>query len=132
MKTTIILEPQNQQRRDHAVRVIGRLPLDKAWDVVIEAHVERRSTSQNRRLWALHKKAGDHLGYSAEDMHEFALCRYFGFSEQRATNADGEIISRHVPIKRSSARDVKEFAEFMEATESWYIAEFGVFLGDDE
>ena len=129
--STIILN--SPQRVEYAVKVLGRLPLDgRGWDVEIRPHVEKRSLKANARLWALHSKAAEHLGYAADDMHEFALCRYFGYSEQKVMAPGGEIIIRQVPLKRSSTRDSKEFAAFMEATESWYIADFGVFLGDDE
>ena len=123
--TTVILD--SPERVAYAQRVIGKLPLDKVWDCRIEPHREKRSLKANARLWALHAKAAAHLGYSAEDMHEFALCRHFGFETQRI----GSFV-RRVPLKRSSTRNTKEFAEFMEATEAWYISEFGVFLGDDE
>lgn len=128
--STIILD--SPERVAYAQKIIGRLPLDRVWDVVIGLHVEKRSLKANARLWALHGKAAAHLGYAADDMHEFALCRYFGHSEQKVMAQGGEIIIRQVPLKRSSMRNSKEFAAFMEATETWYIADFGVFLGDDE
>lgn len=129
--TTIIVE--SPERKEYARKVIDRLPLGgRGWDVQIKPHVERRSLKANARLWALHSKAAAHLGYSAEDMHEFALCRHFGHAEQKVMAPGGELILRQVPLKRSSARDAKEFAAFMEATEAWYISEFGVFLGGDE
>lgn len=127
--TTIVLD--SPERVAYAQRVVGKLPLEKPWSCTIEPYREKRSLKANARLWALHGKAAAHLGYSAEDMHELALCRHFGHSEQRAITPHGEIIIRHVPLKRSSTRNTKEFAEFMEATEAWYISEFGVFLGDD-
>lgn len=130
--TTIILD--RPERVEYAQKVISRLPLNgRGWDVEIKPHIERRSLKANARLWALHAKAAEHLGYAAEEMHEFALCRYFGYSDNPTTDPlTGEIVSRRIPLKRSSARDSKEFAAFMEATESWYIADFGVFLGADE
>jgi len=89
----------------------------------------KRSTTANARLWALHKMAGDHLGYSAEEMHEFALCRHFGFTEKERTDVlTGEITMQRIPNKRSSTRDTKEFAEFMDKTEIWYGEEFGCWL----
>lgn len=128
--TIIILD--TPERVAYAQKTLGRLPVaKKPWACTIEPHHEKRSLKANARLWALHAKAAAHLGYSSEDMHEFALCRHFGHSEQRVVNPDGEVILRHVPLKRSSTRDTKEFAEFMEATEAWYISEFDVFLGDD-
>jgi hypothetical protein len=56
-------------------------------------------------------------------MHEFALCRHFGYVDKECGG-----IALKVPMKRSSSRDTKEFAEFMEATEAWYITEFGAWL----
>ena len=87
---------------------------------------EQRSTSQNSRLWALHALASKATGHSPEEMHEFALCRYFGHKEVQL----GGVI-RCVPNKRSSAREKREFMEFMESTENWYAEEFGVWLGQE-
>ena len=41
-------------------------------------------------------------------------------------------MTRLIPLKRSSQRNRKEFGEFMEATEAWYITEFGVWLDDGQ
>lgn len=127
--TTIILD--SPERVSYAQKIIGKVPLDRVWDCTIIPHKERRSLKANARLWALHQKAAAHTGFAPEEMHEFALCRHFGFSELRITAPDESLIIRHVPLKRSSVRDTKEFAAFMESTEAWYISEFGVFLGDD-
>lgn len=87
---------------------------------------EQRSLTQNSRLWALHALASKATGYSPDEMHEYALCRHFGCEEKKV----GGII-RQIPNKRSSAREKKEFGEFMEATEIWYAQEFGVWLGQE-
>ncbi len=117
----------SEPRKQYALKVIGALSLDApGWDVEITRHVEHRTTQQNARLWALHTLAGKELGYSPEEMHEYALCRHFGYVEKVIGG-----VRRTIPLKRSSARDKKEFAEFMEATETWYISDFGVFLGND-
>jgi hypothetical protein len=76
----------------------------------------------------LHSLAAKETGNSAEDMHEEALCRHFGYTEHRMPT--GWI--KRVPLKRSSVREKKEFSEFMESTEAWYASEFGVWLGQDE
>ena len=109
--------------RRNLLAYLGRVPLEPALDVVVRHHVERRSLQANARLWLLHKLASDVTGYAPEEMHEFALMRHFG---HREVTVGG--ITRTVPLKRSSMRDKREFAEFMEATEAWYIAEFGVWL----
>jgi len=91
--------------------------------------VQQRTSSQNARLWALHKMAGDHLGYSADEMHELALCKHFGYNEkERVDPMTGEIRITREPLKRSSTRSKQEFREFMDATETWYGTEFGCWL----
>ena len=97
--------------------------------VVGELH-EQRSLPQNARLWKLHTLAAEVTGYSAEEMHELALCRHFGFTEVARSNllSKGVMEIKRVPLKRSSTREKKEFTEFMESTEAWYGTEFGCWL----
>lgn len=89
---------------------------------------EQRSIPQNSRLWKLHALVAAQTGNSAEDMHEEALCRHFGYNEMKMPT--GWI--KRIPLKRSSAREKKEFHEFMESTEAWYATDFGVWLGQDD
>lgn len=113
--------------RDNAARYVGRIPVeDGVVELVVRPYVARRSSTQNARLWALHARAAEVTGYSAEEMHEFALMRHFGTHEIQVGG-----ITRTVPLKRSSSRDRREFAAFMEATEAWYIDEFGAWLEAD-
>jgi len=124
---TIVLD--SEQRRARALDILGKLPLAQPWEVTIAPHKERRSSLQNARLWALHTRAGEVTGYAPEEMHEIALCRHFGYTERECKNPlTGEIELRRIPNKRSSQRDKKEFAGFMEATEAFYISELGVWL----
>jgi hypothetical protein len=118
---TIILD--SEPKRQRAIMVLSKLPLAKPLRVTVEPYREKRSLTANRRLWALHQLAAQATGNSADDMHEIALCRFYGYEEKKI----GGII-RQIPLERSSTKDTKRFAEFMEATESWYIQEFGVFL----
>ena len=118
---TMILD--NEQKRERAVKVLSLVSLEKPLKVTVEEFRAQRSQSANRRLWALHQKAADHTGMSAEDMHEVALCRFYGYEEKTI----GGII-RQIPIERSRSKDTKRFAKFMESVEAWYITEFGVWL----
>lgn len=129
---TFIVGTEAQMTR--CVNVLKRLPLDeKTWEVSVSRWHPKRSVTANRRLWALHQLAAEHTGYSAEEMHEHALCKHFGFNERQVTDLfTGEITVKRIPLKRSSALDTKEFAKFMEATESWYISEWGIFLGNSD
>ena len=93
-------------------------------EVIARPYIEKRTLEQNARLWALHSKAAEFVGCSAEDMHEDMLCAMYGYTEVRMPSGD----LRRRPLKRSSARNRKEFAEFMEYVESFYIRELGVWL----
>lgn len=123
--TTIVLD--SPERLAYACRVLAKLPLDRAWDVEILPHKDKRSNEQNSRLWKLHSLAGEHVGCGANEIHEEMLCEFFGANEVKMPN--GEI--RRVPVKRSSQRDKAEFAKFMEFVESFYISKLGVFLDMD-
>ena len=108
---------------EHVCNFLLRLPVDSSLHVSVGDYEPQRSNAQNARLWMLHSKAAGITGYSAEEMHEFALMRHFGHHDIVV----GELI-RRVPVKRSSSRNKKEFSDFMEATEAWYINDFGVWL----
>jgi hypothetical protein len=86
---------------------------------------KQRTLGQNSRLWKLHGMVAKETGNTAEDMHEEALCRHFGYTELKMPT--GWI--KRVPLKRSSPRETVEFSEFMESTEAWYATEFGCWLG---
>ncbi len=121
---TIIVD--RPQRRDHALKVIGKLPVEdgECWDVIVGRHISRRTNTQNARLWALHTLAAEHVGCSAADMHEDMLAQKYGYTEVKLPS--GTV--RRIPLERSSTKNKKAFGEFMEFCESFYISELGVFL----
>lgn len=118
-----ILILDTETKRDRAAKIVSQLPVAKPLKLTVEPFRARRSNTANARLWALHQRAAEHTGMSADEMHEIALCRFYGYEEKTV----GGMV-RQIPLERSHAKDVKAFAQFMEATEAWYITEFGVFL----
>lgn len=116
---------RNEFVRDNLLAFIKKLPFDM--EVVIKPWIEQRSLTQNNRLWALHTAAGNFVGCSAEDMHDDMLCKFYGYREVPMPSGD----VKRVPLKRSSQRNKKEFAEFMEQVEAFYISELGVWLDKD-
>lgn len=122
---TIILDG-TPGRREHAIKIINGLRLDdgEVFDVIIGRHVSKRSTSQNARLWLLHTAAAREVGCSPEDLHEDRLCASFGFTEVRLPSG----VVKRVPLRRSSTLNKKEFGEWMESVEAFYISELAVFL----
>jgi hypothetical protein len=123
LNRTFVIEDAGQRDRLGQFLAKHQLP----FQVDVGSIREQRSLSQNSRLWALHQMASEQTGYSPNEMHEYALCRHFGYEEKKC----GGVI-RMVPTKRSSTRDKDEFRQFLEATETWYAQDFGVWLGMEE
>ena len=120
MSRSFVIETQEQ--RERLVSFINARALPVQVDVGDVR--KQRTLSQNSRLWKLHGMVAAETGNTAEDMHEEALCRHFGYTEHKMPT--GWI--KRVPLKRSSPREVAEFSQFMDATEAWYASEFGVWL----
>ena len=114
---------KDELTRERAVEILLGLSVDRPWAMTVEPWYDKRTQSQNKRIWALHTKASEVTGYAPTEMHELMLCRYFGFQDVEFGG-----VKRQVPLKRSSQRDKKEFAAFMESVESFYISELGIFL----
>jgi hypothetical protein len=87
----------------------------------------QRTLPQNSRLWALHTLASKETGYTPDELHELMLAKFFG---TKVIEVAG--VSREVPAKRSSAREKKEFREFLDNVENFYASELGVWLGQEE
>jgi hypothetical protein len=120
---TFILD--NEQKRERCAKRVLALPLEgQVWDVTIKQWEPRRSLEANRRLWALHKAAADMTGHSVDELHELMKLKFL----PRAVVKVGEF-EREVP-GRSSKLTKKDFRDFMEAVESFYIQELGVVLGE--
>ena len=135
---------ETKEKLARAAGLIQKLPLARSqivdgkkktiplvWQIQVARWRKQRSVTANARLWKLHTLAAEHTGYSPAEMHEHALCRFYGFTERELTDPfTGEIVTKRIPLTRSSDKDTKAFAAFMESTEIWFIEEFGVVLGD--
>lgn len=121
MSKSFIIETTDQRDRLVMFLKARELPFQVEYGPVRQS----RTLPQNSRLFALHSMVAKETGNTVEDMHEEALCRHFGYTEVKMPTG----WTKRIPLKRSSAREVKEFAEFMEATEAWYASDFGCWLG---
>lgn len=120
MSRSFVIETSDQ--RDRLKQFIDRRELP--FQAEIGEPREQRTTSQNARLFALHAMAAKETGHTVEELHELALARHFGTKEIEVGG-----FRKIVPLKRSSTREKKEFAEFMESTESFYASVLGIWLG---
>lgn len=122
---------ESDRQKEQFLAFLSRQPLP--FQASLGPIRETRSLNQNARLWLLHTAASEVTGYTPDEMHEEALCKHFGYTEQERKDLfTGEILMKRVPNKRSSTRDKAEFAQFMEATEIWYGNELGCWLPTGE
>lgn len=115
---------EDADQLDRLAQFIGRQVKQLPLEVTVKNYVPKRSNPQNSRFWKLHALASQETGDTPEDLHEMALCRFFGYTEHK--RLDGTI--KRVPLKRSSQRDKEEFGKLMEQTEIFYATELGVWL----
>lgn len=123
MSRTFIIETDDQRKR--LAQFIVARPVPFMADVG-EVRIQR-SNAQNSRLWALHALASQATGHTPDELHELMLCKFFGTKEIEIGG-----IRRTVPLKRSSARDKKEFRAFLDGVENFYASELGVWLGQND
>lgn len=116
---------QTSDQRDRLIQFLCKRELP--FQIEVGEPREQRSTSQNARLWALHTLASKETGYTPDELHEICLAKFFGTKE---VSVGDRVLT--VPAKRSSTREKQEFREFLDNVESFYAAELGVWLGQEE
>lgn len=115
----------SEDKRARVAKRILALPLEgRIWDVTVKEWEPRRSVDANRRLWALHELAADATGHTAEEMHEFCKLRFLPRTIVKVGGQSVEVAGS------SSTLPQKEFRDFMDRTEQFYISELGVMLGE--
>ena len=113
------------ERRAKVCTLLAKLPVDRAWELVVRPYDPKRSVDANKRLWALHEAAAQVTGYSVDEMHEYCKHRFL----QHSTISVGGVKQE---VSGSSAKlSKKAFRDFMDQVEAFYISELGVFLGDE-
>ena len=108
------------------------LPLD----VECKPYRKSRSSEQNALLWAMYAPLAEHMGYDAEDVHEWMCGRMWGWKDVKVPktprNPDG---LASVPVRTTTRNedgkrnviDKATFTRFVEMVER-IAANAGVFL----
>lgn len=118
--------------RDRAIEriatVLNALPQDRAWRIQVSENKPKRSEQQNRYLWGVVYRtildAGQLQGWDAEDVHEYLLGEWSGWEV-----VIGFGRKRMKPIRRSSALNKQEFAEYIDFIQR-KMAEHGIYIPD--
>lgn len=115
----------NELKRTRAANIVSQLPVDgRIWDITIKPYQSRRSLEANKRLWALHKLASEETGHSVDELHELCKAKFLPRAIVKVGGVETEVSGSSAKLSK------KDFRNFMDQVESFYIAELGVFLGD--
>jgi hypothetical protein len=86
-KSEVFRFPKLMSRDDQLaalVRLIHKLPTDKAWKVEVSEAKSPRSLAQNSFLNGVcYKLLGDAIGYEREEVSEYCCGLYFGWRDKR-------------------------------------------------
>ncbi len=112
-------------KRSRCQSIVGKLPLEgRIWDISIRPYQARRSVDANKRLWSLHKLAADETGHSVDELHELCKAMFLPRKEIEVAGEKREVCGSSAKLNK------KDFRDFMERVEAFYIEKLGVFLGD--
>lgn len=100
---------------------VGEPPLQ----VTISEHRARRTLSENAKLWALYREIGDHLGYTADEMHDVFRRMYLP-----VTLIDMHDKTVYAALTSTATLNVRDMAEYLDRIEQW-AAENGVPISAD-
>lgn len=110
---------QSESELRHAAEVIATLPKGN-WDIEVVRRREKRSTEQNRLLWALYTAIAEETGHTPEEIHE--ACKSILLPPEII-----KVGKREVTVSGSTARrDVAEFSDYIEKVRALAQNELGV------
>jgi hypothetical protein len=115
---------RNEEIRHIVLQEIGRLNLDKPWEVRFEPYHPRRSLDQNAFLHAVPLQLiAEHTGFNKDELRDYLLMEAFGTNEK-------EVLGRTIvrPVKSSSQLTTKEFNWFLEWIEAWASHTLGLLI----
>ena len=119
MKKTLRLTLKS---RPEVISELLKLNPDKDWRVEISPWTSMRSHEQNKRYWELLGHMGDHLGYTADEMHQMLAYKYLSYKN---SVMDEEI----TVVPSTTSLTIKEFSEYMNNVENFAYS-LGVKFGD--
>ena len=108
--------------RTDVISSIVNLNPDKDWKVEIGPWTSMRSNEQNKRYWEMLGQLGNHLGYTADEMHQMLAYKYLSYKN---VVMDNEV----VVVPSTASLTIKEFAEYMNNIENW-ASTLGFNFGD--
>ena len=106
---TFTLWPHLPSVKENALSHIRELDSKKCWTVTIEAYKAPKSDEQRGWFHVLCSMLGRELGYTLEDIKDYAKCEYFGIHEVTIGNTTYTRADGH-----SEKLSSKQYAELIE------------------
>lgn len=102
---------KDEADREEAIQAIEFMSITKAMSVEVKEYRKNRSLSQNRLMWSWINLIADHVGETAENIHEAFKQKLLGTVRRR-------IFDNEINISRSTATlSTEEFTEYLERIE---------------
>lgn len=115
-----ILLPRGHDELDRVANVIRGLNPDKPWRITIVPHRAKRTTSQNKLLWAIYAEIAKETGNDAETIHEAMKARFL-------PPVVVKLGEEEIPVNGSSAKlDTMEFSQFVDQVTAFAASELGI------
>ena len=105
----------SKEELEHAVKQIGKLDADKAWDIEVKKFAFNRSVEQNKRYWALVTELGSFLGYEEQEMHELMKYKFLSYKQEMLGD-------EMVVVPSTSKLNIKEFVEYLSKVERFAVS----------
>lgn len=114
-------EPQRQ----HLIRFLSAVKLEKPIKVTIEEHRKTRTLNQNALMWKwlteVAELVSDYSGHTPEEVHEFMKAR---FLPEKLVEIGGETMSYRTTTKLTT----EEMSAYMDRIYEFVTRELGLFL----
>lgn len=114
------LTTRNSTDLAQAAEVIATLDPKRKWRIEVTEDRKKRSSEQNRLLWAVYTAIANATGHTPEEVHE--ICKSM-FLPPRVVAIAGKEVT--IP-PTTTDKDVPEFCEYVERVQSWAVTELGV------
>jgi len=114
---------KNRTDREVLIEYLSCLP-DKAFDVTIKLHREKRSNPQNAWYWTIVGIVAKETQNDKESIHKFFAKKFLGYDVKEI--GDEKI----AVIKSTASLGTDEFSEFLYEIEAFCANELGIVLPD--
>jgi hypothetical protein len=92
------------------------------WQVTVRPYKSKRTLEQNSRLWVLYNELGQHIGHTADEVHE--LMGYQFLRELKTINGQAVEV-----IKSTTKLDTKAMTDYQDSIVRW-AAQIGYVFED--